>query len=47
MNYIIFNENESGIGCEMQLEYMQDRKIKYDNDISEIRQAIVALGGVV
>lgn len=43
----IINENESGIGCEMQLEYMQDRKIKYDNDISEIRQAIVALGGVV
>ena len=43
----IINENESGIGCEMQLEYMQDRNIKYDNDISELRQAIVALGGVV
>lgn len=43
----IINETESGIGCEMQLEYMQDRNIKYDNDISEIRQAIVALGGVV
>lgn len=43
----IINENENGIGCEMQLEYMQDRNIKYDNDISELRQAIVALGGVV
>ena len=43
----IINENENGISCEMQLEYMQDRNIKHDNDISELKQAIVALGGVV
>lgn len=46
VNNIII-ESENGVGINMELTYMQDNNLKHDKDIAELKQAIVALGGVI
>lgn len=46
VNNIII-ESENGVGINMELTYMQNNNLKHDKDIAELKQAIVALGGVI
>lgn len=43
----IIVESSNGVGVNLELEYMQDNVLKHDKDIAELKQAIVALGGVI
>lgn len=43
----IIVETDNGVGVNMQLDYMQDNVLRHDKDITELKQAIVALGGVI
>ena len=43
----IIVESTNGVGVNLELEYMQDNNSKHDKDIAELKQAIVALGGVI
>ena len=38
---------DNGVGVNMELTYMQNITLKHDNDIAELKQAIVALGGAI
>lgn len=43
----IIVETDNGVGVNMELTYMQDNVLRHDKDIAELKQAIVALGGVI
>lgn len=43
----IIVETDNGVGVNMELTYMQDNVLRHDKDITELKQAIVALGGVI
>lgn len=43
----IIVESSNGVGVNLELDYMQDNNSKHDKDIAELKQAIVALGGVI